>query len=128
MKRALESPLRTAVSTAFVARAAVRVLWHEGRTDLPELVARLRATPPPRLDFDVKLADGIVERLLPLLPPWGAGRCVKRALIQLDLWSRAGRAPRLHVGLFETGASRAGHVWVTTDGAVPEGIRETWST
>ena len=115
------------MSTVFVLRAAVRVLWHEPRTDLPELVARLKDAPPSRCDFDVTLAEGVVERLLPLLPPWGAGRCVKRSLLQLDLWSRAGRTPRLHLGLLEAGLGREGHVWVTTDGAIPEGITETWS-
>ena len=115
------------MSTVFVLRAAVRVLWHESRTDLPELVARLKDAPPSRCDFDVTLAEGVVERLLPLLPPWGAGRCVKRSLLQLDLWSRAGRTPRLHLGLLEAGLGRKGHVWVTTDGAIPEGITETWS-
>lgn len=113
--------------TVFVLRAALRVWWHEPRADLPELVARLKNTPRARVGFDVTLADGIVERLLPLLPPWGAGRCVKRSLLQLDLWSRAGRTPRLHLGLLEAGLRREGHVWVTTDGAIPEGIAETWS-
>ena len=127
MKRALENPIGAALATAFVVRAAVRVAWLEPRTDLPDLVARLRATPPARFGFDVALADAVVERLLSLLPPWGAGRCVKRSLIQLDLWSRAGRSPTFHLGVVEAGPARAGHVWVTTDGFVPDGIHETWS-
>ena len=127
MRRALKHPVGTAVSTVFVLRAALRVLWHEPRTNLPELVARLKNVPPSHGGFDVTLADGVVERLLPLFPPWGAGRCVKQSLLQLDLWSRAGRRPRLHLGLLEAGLGREGHVWVTTDGAIPEGITETWS-
>lgn len=127
MRRALKHPIRTTVAAVFVLRAALRVLWHEPRNDLPALVARLKNAPPSRGSFDVTLADGVVERLLPLLPPWGAGRCVKRSLLQLDLWSRAGRRPHLHLGLLELGRGRAGHVWVTTDGAIPEGITETWS-
>ena len=127
MRRALKHPVGTAVSTVFVLRAALRVLWHEPRTDLPELVARLKDAPPSRVGFDLTLADGIVERLLPLLPPWGAGRCLKRSLLQLDLWSRANRTPRLHLGLLEAAHGREGHVWVTTDGVIPEGITETWS-
>lgn len=127
MKRALRHPVDTAVSTVFVLRAAVRVLWHEPRTDFRELVIQLKKTPPARVVFDVTLAEGVLERLLPLLPPWGAGRCVKRSLHLLDLWSRAGRSPRLHLGLFDAALGREGHVWVTTDGAIPEGIAETWS-
>ncbi len=127
VRRALKHPVGTAVSAVFVLRAALRVLWHEPRTDLPELVARLKDTPPSRVGFDLTLADGILERLLPLLPPWGAGRCLKRSLLQLDLWSRANRAPRLHLGLLEAPHGREGHVWVTTDGVIPKGITETWS-
>lgn len=113
------------MSVALVVRAAARVVWYEPRCDLRELVERLRTTPPPRWCFDASLADGIIERLLPVLPPWGAGRCVKRSLVQLDVWSRAGRSPRLHLGLFEGAHTRAGHVWVSTDGAIPDGITET---
>jgi len=127
MTRALRNPLRTAVSTAFVLRAALRVLWHEPRTDLATLVERLKSTSRARGTFDTSLAEGVLERLLPVLPPWGAGRCVKRSLIQLDLWSRAGRTPRLHLGLIEAGERREGHAWVTTDGDIPNGITETWS-
>ena len=115
------------MSTVFVLRAAVRVLWHEPRTDLPTLVIRLKSTRPPHIGFDAALAEGVLERLLPILPPWGAGRCVKRSLMQLDLWSRAGRDPRLHLGIFEGAQSHEGHAWVTTDGRIPEGIAETWS-
>lgn len=117
VRRALKHPVGTAVSTVFVLRAALRVLWYEPRTDLPELVARLKDAPPSRVGFDVTLADGIVERLLPLLPPWGAGRCVKRSLLQLDLWSRASRTPRLHLGA----CSRPGMAVRGTCGSRPTG-------
>jgi len=127
VRQALKHPVGAAVATIFVLRAAMRVAWHEPRTCLPELVARLRSVPPSGVGFDVALAEGVVERFLSLLPPWGAGRCVKRSLLQLDLWSRAGRSPRLHLGLLEVGLDREGHVWVTTDGAIPEGFTETWS-
>lgn len=127
VKRALERTVHVAVATAFVLRAAARVAWHEPRTNLPELAARLRTARRARTGFDVALAHGVAERLLPILPPWGAGRCVKRSLIQLDLWTRAGHAPRLHLGLLVKPAPRAGHVWVSTDGAAPPGVAETWS-
>jgi len=126
VKRALEHPLKTLRAVAAVVRASLRVWWHEPRTSLPELVARLKNAPPSHIAFDVTLADAVVERLLPLLPPWGAGRCVKRSLLRLDLWSRAGRTPRLHVGLLDAELGHEGHVWVTTDGSTLEGVTETW--
>jgi hypothetical protein len=52
--------------------------------------------------------------LLPVLPPCGAGRCLKRSLLLLDLWSRAGLAPSLHLGVRGDGKTRGGHAWVET--------------
>jgi hypothetical protein len=132
MRRALRAPIRTAVATACVLRAAARVAWYEPRTALPELVATLRDAPRSRFDIDAHLVEGALERLLPVLPPFGAGRCVKRALTQLDLCARAGLEPHFHVGFLGNGAGRQGHVWVTTGGAANsvdgiEGPTEAWS-
>lgn len=129
MKRALEHPLGTVVCAFIVLRAALRVAWLEPASDLDSLVERLRNVPRSRLAFEVALADGIIERVLFLAPPWRAGRCVKRSLIQLDVWSRAGGAPRLHLGVLDT-SGRGGHVWVSNGDATPavrDGIVETWS-
>jgi hypothetical protein len=96
-----------------IARAAVRVSFHQKRRSLPELVSNLRST--SRTSFcDPLLSLAVLERLLPLLPPYGAGRCVKRSLLLLDLWSRAGLAPSFHLGLLSAGGERFGHAWVTT--------------
>jgi len=106
-------PLAALRSLAAVARAAVRVGFHERRRSLPDLVRLLRSTPrDPACDPILSLAA--LERLLPLLPPYGAGRCVKRSLLLLDLWSRAGVAPSLHLGLRGTANDRIGHAWITT--------------
>jgi hypothetical protein len=109
--------------------------WLEPRTSLDELVSKLRSRRRGRLNFDPGIARGIVERLLPVLPPFGAGRCVKRSLLLLELWSRAGLEPRLHVGIRGNRLSRkpeAGHLWVTTaseryrTAGLPD-IAECWS-
>ena len=106
-------PLAALWSLAAIARAAVRVSFHERRRGLPELVTHLRSTPrDPSCDPLLSLA--VLERLLPVLPPYGAGRCVKRSLLLLDLWSRAGLAPSLHLGLRGAAGGRGGHAWITT--------------
>jgi hypothetical protein len=115
-------PLDALRSLAAVARAAVRVSFHERRRDLPDLVTRLRSTPrDPACDPLLSLA--VLERLLPLLPPYGAGRCVKRSLFLLDLWSRAGLAPSLHLGLRGAAGDRGGHAWITTSESAFETYR-----
>jgi hypothetical protein len=96
-----------------IARAAVRVSVHQRRRSLPDLVSRIRATPKGSIN-DPRLELAVLERLLPVLPPYGAGRCVKRSLLLLDLWSRAGLAPMLHLGLRGAVGERSGHAWITT--------------
>lgn len=130
MRRALSAPIRTLLATTRVLRAAARVGWYEPRTALPELVDELRRAPRSRLQIDAVIVEGVLERLLPVLPPFGAGRCVKRALTQLDLCARAGQEPRFHIGFQGSGVDRHGHVWVTTQASPSsnlEGSVETWS-
>jgi hypothetical protein len=100
-----------------VARAATRLAWLERRLSLEDLVARLRATRPFAISALVRpewlLAT--VDRLLFLLPPWRYGGCLKRSLLLLDLWSRCGLSPRLHLGVRRDGEQgrHQGHAWVT---------------
>ena len=72
-----------------------------------------------------------VDRWIPFLPPRGYGRCFKRSLMLLDLWSRCGLVPRLHLGTVQDRRDRNFHAWVTTE---PDGPRtsdaghgEIWS-
>jgi hypothetical protein len=104
-------------------RAACRCVFWSGRLPLDALVERLRETRPLAVRW---LADppwllASVERLLPLLPPWGHGPCLKRSLLLLDLWSRCGLSPRLHLGVRVEGGDRrhGAHAWVTTNGRWP---------
>jgi hypothetical protein len=105
--------LRALLSLAAIARAAIRVGFHHERRDLHELVEHLRSTPRGRR-CDPKLDLAVLERLLPFLPPYGAGRCVKRSFFLLDLWSRAGLAPSFHLGVRGSEKHREGHAWIRT--------------
>jgi hypothetical protein len=124
------NPVTLMLALLAVLRAAVRVLVLERSLALPDLVARLRRTRPDFLaEIDPLLVLGVTEALLPFLPPYRAGRCVKRSLLLLDLWSRAGLAPSLHLGI--RAASRNGHAWITTGtgGAStfrPPDVSEAW--
>ena len=108
-----------------IVRAAARVAWLQRRLPLDELVVRLRAAPRFVLPLSGRpewlLAS--LDRCLPLLPPRGYGRCLKRSLLLLDLWSRCGLHPRLHLGVpLERAAGRhEGHAWITVE--PPEELR-----
>lgn len=119
---------RVVVSAVRVARLARRVPMRE----LPERLRRvpLAASPLRRPAW----LDGVALRLLPVLPPYGHGPCLKRSLLLLDLWSRCGLAPRLHLGVRPPGENPLeGHAWVTTGDprldhrTGPEGWEEMWS-
>lgn len=106
-------PISVLRTLAAIARAAVRVSFYQGRRSLPDLVSHLRSAPRGS-SCDPRLALAVLERILPFLPPYGTGRCVKRSLFLLDLWSRAGLAPSFHLGLRATAGGRGGHAWITT--------------
>jgi hypothetical protein len=57
----------------------------------------------------------VVSRLLPMLPPWRMGPCMKRSLLLLHLWSRCGLAPCLHLGVALGGGGLQGHAWLTAE-------------
>jgi hypothetical protein len=92
-----------------VVRAALRVSRELARSEVRELPGRLRRVEPFAVAALARPAwlDGAAARLLPLLPPRRVGRCLKRSLILLDLWSRCGLEPRLHVGVRRKGGGGA---------------------
>jgi Transglutaminase-like superfamily len=135
------TPIRALCALVAILRASLRVARIERRVGLPELVSRLRATGRPRgaldsaLRTDPALPLCLLERMLPVLPPFGAGRCLKRSLLLLDLWSRAGLSPCLHLGVRggQTGCDGGsrGHAWVSTTSSAfrtlqSEGVVEAW--
>ena len=106
-----------------VLRASWRVTSLARRLPLDELVTRLRTAPP----FVVRLLArpewllASLDRLLPALAPYGYGRCLKRSLLLLDLWSRCGLRPRLHLAapVVRAAGRHEGHAWVTVEPAAP---------
>ena len=74
---------------------------------------------------------GSLRRLLGLLPPRRFGPCLKRSLLLLDLWSRCGLDPRIHIGTLKHEEERRFHAWVSVPGsdtpAEPSGYAEIWS-
>ncbi|MEM8961977.1 MAG: hypothetical protein AAGD38_10875 [Acidobacteriota bacterium] len=127
-------------------RSACRLCWLERRLDFTELPSRLRQTPRierPAL-ADPRRWDRTLCRFLRFLPPYHLGPCMKRSLLLLDLWSRCGLEPALHIGVIprvnpptSPDHDRAsatprprGHAWVTARGFPvedPSPYREVWS-
>jgi len=105
-----------------VMRASLRVAWLQRRLPLDELAARLRSTPRFALSLlaNPEWLLATLDRVLPLLPPRRYGRCLKRSLLLLDLWSRCGLPPRLHLAapIARAAGPREGHAWVTVESGV----------
>ena len=105
--------LARAVAAAYLAGWRVR---RGGGLPFDRLVDELRQGRPfagPLADPDLHLR--VVGRLLPLLPPRQMGPCMKRSLLLLNLWSRCGLAPCLHLGAAPLGEGLLGHAWLTAD-------------
>ena len=100
-----------------VAAASIRTWWLYRRLPLDQAcraLTEVRPLPPPLRDPAGCLR--LVNRLLRVLPPRGMGPCFKRSLLLLDLWSRCGLSPRLHLGVRCSVDQREGHAWVTVEG------------
>ena len=99
-----------------VAAAALRLARLERRAGVDALVRRLReGRPLPRPLADPRLYPPVVDALIRWLPPHRRlGRCVKRSLILLHLWSRCGLAPTFHYGVaLGPDGSRRAHAWLS---------------
>ncbi len=117
-----------------VLRAALRLAWLDRRHGLQELADRLRAVAPLKLAYlaNPGYLDGSVSRLLGFLPPRRLGPCLKRSFLLLDLWSRCGLEPTIHIGTLEHDGERRFHAWVSVAGgdapaAADGGYAEIWS-
>ena len=98
-------------AVALATAASLQIWWLEEDLPFDELVGRLRqARRLPRILADPAVHARVVGRLAPILPPWGMGRCIKRSLLLVHLWSRCGLDPRLHLGMH---ADHRGHAWVS---------------
>jgi len=111
----LRRPWRLVRAVAAACWAGWRVR-RGGRLPFDRLVEELREGRPFRGALaDPELHLRVVSRLLPALPPWGMGRCMKRSLLLLHLWSRCGLAPCLHLGVAPLGEGLLGHAWLTAE-------------
>ncbi len=114
-----------------VLRAAGRLVRLNRRCDLQELADRLRAVEPWQESYlaNPRYLDASVSRLVKLLPPRNFGPCIKRSFLLLDLWSRCGLEPRIHIGTQKRDGEHHFHAWVTVSGRdkpAPE-YAEIWS-
>ncbi|MEM7354557.1 MAG: lasso peptide biosynthesis protein [Acidobacteriota bacterium] len=94
---------------------------------------RLRSVPPWRPSYlaNPRYLEGSADRLTPLLPPRGFGHCLKHSFLLLDLWSRCGLEPRIHIGTLKRDGEQRFHAWVTLPGTERPGAAdefvEIWS-
>ena len=97
--------------------ASIRTWWLYRKLPLDQACQALVDvnTLPPRLRDPASYLR-LVNRLLRVLPPSGLGPCFKRSLLLLDLWSRCGLEPRLHLGVRRSVDRRDGHAWITVAG------------
>ncbi len=114
-----------------VVRASLRLSWLNKRCDLQQLANRLRSVERWNGSFlaNPRYLDGSVSRLVSLLPPRRFGSCIKRSFLLLDLWSRCGLEPRIHIGTLKRDDEYHFHAWVSvpgSDGPPPE-YTEIWS-
>lgn len=103
------------VSPALV-RAVLRLAWLDRRHDLEELAERMTRVRPWRLAWldNPRYLAACAQRVAGLIPGRGFGPCLERSLLLLDLWSRCGLHPRIHLGALSAGeAEHRFHAWVS---------------
>ncbi len=121
-----------ALATPAVIQATIRLARHRNRA-FDELARQMRQSRPFRFRWlrNPRYLAATVARLEPLLPPRGYGSCFKRSLLLLDLWTRCGLEPTLHLGAVSDRKDRRFHAWVTTPDDGPRtsnrGHSEIWS-
>lgn len=136
----LQQLLFAVIALPTVLRTARRVHRLHRRLRLDELADALREVAPFRLAYlrRPRWLAGVVDRILPWLPPRSYGPCLKRSLYLLDLWSRCGLAPELHLGMRREGEQADDddvhlHAWVRADVtgggelATPSAHAEIWN-
>ncbi len=114
----LRKGLFAVVALPVLLRASLRLSRldrHHGLEELAERMARVR---PWRLAWlsNPHHLDACVRRFAGFLPPRRLGSCLKRSLLLLDLWSRCGLHPRIHLGVASTGDGHSFHAWVSVPG------------
>lgn len=94
----------------------VRMRWAMGRTELPQLVDRIRAegvAKPAAGEVDAGSLAGAVMGALAVLPT--DSRCLVRSLVYLSLLARRGVSATLVIGV-RSEPSFAAHAWIEREG------------
>ena len=102
-----------------VLRASLRLTRLNRGCDLRQLADRLRAVEPWGRAYlaNPPYLEASVSRLVRVLPPLRFGPCIKRSFLLLDLWSRCGLEPRIHLGTRKRDGEHQFHAWVTVPGS-----------
>ena len=99
--------------------------------EFDEFTDRLRAVEPWEGSYlaNPRYLDASVSRLVKVLPPRNFGPCIKRSFLLLDLWSRCGLEPRIHLGTHKSDGEHRFHAWVTVPGSADPAsdYEEIWS-
>jgi hypothetical protein len=98
--------------------ALVRAAWHLRRLsherNLQKLTDGMRQGRPFRSPFlrAPLYHAALAERLVRWLPPRAWGPCLKKSLLLLELWTRCGLNPTLHLGAQIQGPRHDFHAWI----------------
>ena len=106
------------VALPAILRAALRLKRLNRRYDLRQLADQLRAVKPWDGSYlaNPRYLEASVSRLVKMLPPLNFGPCIKSSFLLLDLWSRCGLEPRIHIGTRKHAGEHQFHAWVTVPG------------
>jgi len=116
MSDLLRKALFAVIALPVLLRAALRLSRLDRQHDLEELAERMARVRPWRLALlsNPRYLEACVRRFAGSLPPRRLGPCLKRSLLLLDLWSRCGLQPRIHLGVASSGdGSHSFHAWVS---------------
>lgn len=101
-------------AVAGVVYSAVKLHRLEKTAAFDKTVEELRSGPIRRGPWRPDIESLALSRLHHILPPFGMGRCLKRSLVLLDLWSARGIEAKLCLGSRQgsEGQTREGHAWL----------------
>lgn len=117
--------------------ALLRAAWHlrqiSGEQNLERLAATMGRGRPFRWAFlrQPRYHAGLVEKLVAFLPPRRWGPCLKKSLLLMELWTRCGLSPKLHLGAqIRQGGNFDFHAWISAGELVYGRVdhEELWSS
>lgn len=134
MRNLAKKALFAALALPALLRASIRLNILDRRHPLDEVARRMANVGSWRLPVlcNPRYLEACVQRFAGPLPPRRFGPCLKRSYLLLDLWSRCGLRPRIHLGAAAADdGGRNFHAWITVPSdqaaSVPAGYTELWS-